>query len=428
MSPTPVTSAAPLSAGRERTLLWLLALTQFTIVVDFMVMMPLGPQIMQAFSIGPAAFAAAVSAYSWCAGISGLLAATYIDRFDRRKMLLAVYALFALSNLVCAMATNYHALLLSRAFAGLTGGVLGSLVLAIIGDVIPPQRRGTAMGVVMTSFSLAAVAGVPLGVVLGAHFGWSSPFFELVLLSAAIWAGAWKVVPSLRAHIRVPAVPLSRTIPELWSLMREPAHLRGYGLTALVMGAHMLIVPFISPTFVGNLGVQPEDISLIYMAGGFATFFSSRTVGRLADRFGTRRIFRAAAVASLLPALFITHLPQLPLWALIVFFPFFLVTANARMIPVQALLTTVPEPHRRGAFMSVNSAVQQIATGTGAWIGGLMLTTSPSGRISGYGINGWVCCACIVFAMWWVGKVRSNAVDAQTPATRAAAADSVIEA
>ncbi|AOB32390.1 MFS transporter [Bordetella sp. H567] len=428
MSTSPTSSAPLLTPGRERTLLWLLALTQFTIVVDFMVMMPLGPQIMQAFTISPAAFAAAVSAYSWCAGISGLLAATYIDRFDRRKMLLAVYALFALSNLVCALATSYHALLLSRAFAGLTGGVLGSLVLAIIGDVIPAQRRGTAMGVVMTSFSLAAVAGVPLGVVLGAHFGWSSPFFELVLLSAVIWAGVWKVVPTLKAHIRVPPVPLSRTLPDLWSLIREPAHLRGYALTALVMGAHMMIVPFISPAFVGNLGVQPEDISLIYMAGGFATFFSSRTVGRLADRFGTRKVFCAAALASVPPVLFITHLPQLPLWALIVFFPFFLVTANSRMIPVQALLTTVPEPHRRGAFMSVNSAVQQIATGTGAWIGGLMLTTSPTGRISGYGINGWLCCAGIVFAMWWSGKVRSHAVDAPPAGGRALASDAAIDA
>ncbi|WPB56459.1 MFS transporter [Xylophilus sp. GOD-11R] len=421
MSPSPLTPAPVLAPGRERALLWLLALTQFTIIVDFMVMMPLGPQIMQAFSIGTGAFAAAVSAYSWCAGVSGLLAATYIDRFDRRRMLLVVYALFAVSNLVCALATNYHALLLSRAFAGLTGGVLGSLVLAIIGDVIPPQRRGAAMGVVMTSFSLAAVAGVPLGVVLGAHYGWSSPFFELVILSAVIWAGAWKVLPSLTAHIQVPPLPLSRTLPELWSLMREPSHLRGFALTAIVMASHMLIVPFISPNFVGNLGVKPENISLIYMAGGFAMFFSSRTVGRLSDRFGARQTFRAAALCSLLPALFMTHLPQLPLWGLILFFPFFMVTANSRMIPVQALLTTVPAPHRRGAFMSVNSAVQQIATGTGAWIGGLLLTTTPDGRIHGYGTNGWLCCACVLLAMWWVGKVQAYG----QPAGSAAAARTV---
>ena len=328
-SPLP-TPAAPalLTPARERALLWLLALTQFTIIVDFMVMMPLGPQIMKSFSIGPGAFAAAVSAYSWCAGISGLLAATYIDRFDRRKMLLVVYALFALSNLVCAMATNYHALLLSRAFAGLTGGVLGSLVLAIIADVIPPQRRGAAMGLVMTSFSLAAIAGVPIGVVLGAHYGWSSPFFELVVLSAVIWVAAWKIIPSLTAHIPVPPVPLSRTLPELWSLVSEPAHLRGFGLTALVMGAHMLIVPFISPMFVGNLGVVPENISLIYLAGGCAMFFTSRWVGGLSDRYGKRRVFRVAALFSLLPALAMTHLPPLPLWGLILFFPFFMVSAN----------------------------------------------------------------------------------------------------
>lgn len=406
MSSSPLASPT-LAPGREKALLWLLALTQFTIVVDFMVMMPLGPQIMQAFSIGPAAFAAAVSAYSWCAGVSGLLAATYIDRFDRRRMLLVVYALFTLSNLVCALATNYHALLLSRAFAGLTGGVLGSLVLAIIGDVIPAQRRGAAMGLVMTSFSLAAIAGVPLGIVLGAHLGWSSVFFELVVLSAAILVGASKVLPSLTAHILVPPVPLSRTLPDLWALIRQPSHLRGFALTAMVMGAHMLIVPFISPNFVGNLGIEPENISLIYLAGGCATFFTSRAVGRLADRFGKRRVFRAAALASLLPVLFMTHLPQLPLWALILFFPFFMVTTNARMIPMQALLTTVPEPHRRGAFMSVNSAVLQIATGTGAWVGGLMLTTSPSGHISGYGVNGWVSVAIVCLAMWWVAKVQA---------------------
>ena len=420
MSSSPV--AAPLLApGRERALLWLLALTQFTIIVDFMVMMPLGPQIMQAFSIGPASFAAAVSAYSWCAGVSGLLAATYIDRFDRRRMLLVVYALFALSNLVCAMATNYHALLLSRAFAGLTGGVLGSLVLAIIADVVPPQRRGAAMGLVMTSFSLAAIAGVPLGVVLGAHFGWSSPFFELVVLSAVIWVAAWKIVPALTAHIVVPPIPLSRTLPELWSLVSAPAHLRGFGLTATVMAAQMLIVPFISPTFVGNLGVAPENISLVYLAGGCAMFFTSRAVGKLSDRYGKRRVFKIACLCSLPPMLAITHLPQLPLWALVMFFPFFMVSTNSRNIPMQALLTTVPEPHRRGAFMSVNNAVQQIATGTGAYIGGLMLTTSAEGRISGYGANGWLACALVLFAVWWAKKVQSYGdVQATVAAARAA--------
>ena len=166
-----VPPALTLTPARERLVLWLLALIQFTVIMDFMVMMPLAPQLMQAFTITPAAVSGAVSAYAWCAGLSGLLAAMYIDRFDRKQLLLWMFALFTLSNLACAIAPNFHVLVLSRAFAGVTGGVLGAMVMAIIGDLIPAHRRGAATGVVMTSFSLAAVVGVPTGVMLAAHFG-----------------------------------------------------------------------------------------------------------------------------------------------------------------------------------------------------------------------------------------------------------------
>ncbi|WP_198972757.1 MFS transporter [Xylophilus sp. ASV27] len=404
-----MTTPLSLPPGRERALLWLLALTQFTIIMDFMVMMPLGPQIMQAFSVGPSAFATAVSTYSWCAGISGFFAATYVDRFDRKRLLLAVYALFALSNLGCALADSYSTMLLSRAFAGLTGGVLGSMVLSIVGDAIAAERRGAAMGLVMTSFSLAAIAGVPLGVVLGAHFGWSTPFFVLVLFSVLIWLGAQRVMPPMTAHIVHPPVPASQILPQLFALMRQPEHVRAFGLTALVMVAHMMLVPFIAPVLVANHGVQPEQISWIYLSGGAATLFTSRAIGRLADRYGKQRMFRIVALASLLPMMFITHLPMLPLLAIVLLFPCFMVTANGRMIPMQALLTMVPDPSRRGAFMSVNSAVQQVATGTGAWLGGLLLANGADGSIQGFGTNGWVASVLVLLAVCWVGQVRAAA-------------------
>lgn len=397
-----------LPPAREKLLLWLLTLTQLTIVLDFVVMMPLGPQIMRAFSIGPAAFAGAVSAYSWCAGISGLLAATCIDRFDRKRLLLLVYALFALSNLACALSTNYHLMLLSRAFAGLTGGVLGALVLAIVGDVIPGKRRGAAMGLIMTAFSLAAIAGLPLGIVLGAHLGWNTPFFVLALLSAVIWAIGLRVVPSLTAHIVHPPLPLSRTLPDLWQLIRTPAHLRAFGLTAVMMVSQMLVVPFMSPMLVANLGIEPEQIAWIYLAGGCATFFSARAVGRLADRYGKRRIFATMASLSALPILFLTHMPMLPITGLVLFFPILMMAMGGRNIPMQALQTAVPPPARRGAFMSVNSAVQQMFMGTGTWLGGLMLSSGPQGQIVGYGLNGWVSVACILIGVAWVRKVRMN--------------------
>jgi predicted MFS family arabinose efflux permease len=395
-----------LSSARERGLLWLLALTQFTIIMDFMVMMPLGPQIMRAFVIGPALFATAVSAYAWCSGLSSLFAATYIDRFDRRTLLLTVYALFALSNLGCAAAPTFHWLLIARAFAGLTGGILGSIVLTIVSDVIPPARRGAATGTVMTSFSLAAIAGVPAGIMLGAKFGWSSPFYLLVGLSFLIWsAGVW-LVPSIKMHLAKQSVPLSQVLPNLFALLREPRHIRAYALTFCMMISHMLVIPFISPILVANYGIIPKQIAWIYMAGGAATFFTSRIVGRMADRYGKHRVFRILVAFSMLPVLFITHLPSLPLLAVVAFFPIFMVAMSGRMIPMQALMTTVPEPERRGAFLSINSAIQSLGTGCGAWFGGLLLSTSVDGQIVGFGHNGWIAVGLAVVTLIWVGKVR----------------------
>lgn len=403
-------TAPLLSAGRERALLWLLALIQFTVIMDFMVMMPLAPQLMHAFGIGPAAVSGAVSAYAWCAGLSGLLAMTYIDRFDRKKLLLVMFCLFTLSNLACAMAPNFHVLVLSRAFAGLTGGVLGAIIMAVIGDVIPAERRGAATGIVMTSFSLAAVAGVPLGVILAARFGWASPFYLLVLFSLLIWAGAARVLPELNSHRLAVPTPLAQVWPNLLGLFRERRHLNAFLLSLVNMTAGMLVIPFISPVLVGNLGVDAADITWIYLAGGAATLITARRVGAWSDRAGKHRVYRWLALLSILPMLFVTHLPQLPLLALIVFFPFFMTSVSGRTIPLQALLTTIPEPSRRGAFLSANSAVQQLGSGLGAWLGGLTLHIDGAGRITGYGINGWLAAGLTVFAVLWVGRVQAAAV------------------
>lgn len=400
------TTPGLLTPKRERALLWLLAATQFTLIMDFMVMMPLGPQIMSAFAISPAAFATAVSAYSWCAGLSGLFAATYVDRFDRRRLLLVMFTLFTLSNLACALAPNFHTLLLSRAFAGLTGGVMFSIIMAVVGDVIPVARRGAATGIVMTSFSLAAVAGVPVGVVLGAQYGWQSPFYLLVGVSGLIWIGISRMVPSLRSHLAKTPPPLSRALPDLFALIFKPAHLRAFLLSVTVMAASMLIIPFISPVLVANYGVAPQEIAWIYFAGGMATLFTARLIGRLSDRLGKHRVFRWIALGSMAPLMFMTHMPHMPLLAIIAFFPTFIVLMSGRNIPLQALMTTVPEPARRGAFLSVNAAMQSLGTGLGAWAGGMFLDTAADGRITGYGTNGWVAVGLTIFAVAWVAQVR----------------------
>jgi DHA1 family inner membrane transport protein len=405
-----------LAPQRERALLWLLALTQFTIIMDFMIMMPLGPQIMTAFAIGPAAFATAVSAYSWCAGLSGLFAATYIDRFDRKKLLLFVYVLFALSNLACALAQSFLMLQVARAFAGLTGGVLGSIVMAVLSDVIPQSRRGSATGIVMTSFSLAAVFGVPVGILLGAHFGWESPFFLLAALSALIWIAALRLVPTLTGHLRKQAPPLAQVLPELFALVRNPPYVRAFVLTAMVTSASMLVVPFIAPVLVANHGVLPAQLSWMYMAGGVATFFTARIIGRWSDRFGAARVFRVIALYSICPLMFVTHLPALPLMAMIVLFPLLMIAMSGRFIPLQALVSTVPRPAERGAFLSVNSALQSLGTGLGAWVGGMLLSADPGGQILGYGTNGWVAAAMTVISIVWIGRVGTSTSGNRAPA------------
>jgi DHA1 family inner membrane transport protein len=405
-----------LSPNHERRLLWLLALTQFTVIMDFMVMMPLGPQVMAHFVISPAAFAGAVSAYSWCAGLSGLFAATYVDRFDRRKLLLTVYGLFAVSNLICAFAPTFYMLLVARAFAGLSGGVLSAVILTIVSDVIPIARRGAATGIVMTAVSLAAIGGVPAGVLLGAHLGWAAPFALLTVLSVLIWASGAKLVPSITAHLALAQPPLSQILPRLWRLLLLPRHLNAFALMFILMTSHMLVVPFMAPLLVANHGVEPAQLSWLYMGGGAAMFFTARLSGRLADRYGKRRMFCVFTLASILPVLFITHLPNIPYIGLLAFFPLFMVAMNARMVPMQALFTTVPELAYRGAFLSANGAIQSLGMGCGAWVGGLLLTTTPSGALQGFGANGWLATALALLAVVWVGRVKASA-DQETDTT-----------
>lgn len=404
----PALVSSTLNPARERLVLWLLALTQFTVIMDFMVMMPLAPQLMAAFSITPAAVSGAVSAYAWCAGASGLLAALYIDRYDRKRLLLWMFALFTLSNLACAVAPTFEVLIASRAFAGVTGGVLGAIIMAIIGDLIPAERRGAATGVVMTSFSMAAVAGVPTGVMLAAHFGWASPFYLLVVLSVVIWAIAARVLPAIDGHL-VHRVPLKAVLPNLINLYRVPNHLTAFLLSFVNMTTGMLVIPFISPVLVSNLGIAPAEVTYVYLAGGIATLFTARRIGRWSDRVGAHQVYRYLALASVVPMMFVTHMPAMPLFAIILFFPFFMTVVSGRTIPLQALMTTVPEPARRGGFLSANSAIQSIGTGTGAMLGGMALHTDAAGHIVGYGLNGWLAAGLTVVSVLWVGKVRRAA-------------------
>lgn len=401
--------SSALSPSRERWLLWALAAVQFSHIVDFMVMMPLGPQFIAMFRISDARFGLLVSSYSIAAGLVGLIASIYIDRFDRRRLLLMVYAGFTLATVACALSPDFNTFLLARIMAGAFGGILGSLVQTIVGDVVPFERRGQAMGIVMSAFAVATVMGVPAALWVGTHWGWHWPFLSVAILSTLCWAVVWHVVPPLRDHLKGQASgPVSG---QAWQRMREvlthPAHVRAYILTAAMLMGSFAIIPYITIFTTTNVGLATEDVPFVYFAGGVATFFTSRLWGRLADRYGKENIFRLLALLSALPMLILTHLGVTPIWLLLIVTTAFFVLVSGRMVPAMALLTQTSEPSLRGGFMSVNSACQSTAMGLAAWIGGLLIERAPDGLIVGYGRSGWLAVASSLFLAWWVGRLGS---------------------
>jgi predicted MFS family arabinose efflux permease len=373
-----------LSPRRELWLLITLAGIQFTNILDFMIMMPLGPALTALFQISDAQFGLLVSAYTLAAGVSGLAASTYIDRFDRKRLLLVLYGLFALSTLACGLAPTYGSLMVARIAAGIFGGVLSALSQTIVGDVIPYERRGRAMGVVMTSFSVSTVAGVPLGLFLAAHFGWHLPFILIAVLSALFMVFAQVSMPTLKDHVAAQVHTSS------WSRIRDVIvdrnHQRAFVFSALLMFAGFTVIPYITIYMQTNVGMRADQIPYIYLCGGVATLLTARLVGRTADSWGKYKTFRVMAAVVVVPMLAITQLGAVHLeWVFLVSTLFF-VCMSGRMIPGMAMLTSAANPALRGTFMTLNSAVQSGAMGLAALVGGHIISRDSAGLVQNYGL------------------------------------------
>ncbi|MBI3382362.1 MAG: MFS transporter [Aquabacterium sp.] len=389
---------------RERLLLWSLAAINFTHIVDFMVMMPLGPQLTKLFHVSDAEFGLLVSAYSLAAGLSGLLVSMVIDRFERKRALLLVYAGFAVATLACGLAPSYGALLAARVAAGVFGGVLGALVQTIVGDAVPFERRGQAMGLVMSAFSMSTVAGVPLSLWMASRWGWHMPFFAITAASLVVLVAAWRSVPLLRGHMT--GVSAQPPITQLKRVLAEPNHWRAFALSMLMLSGSFSIIPYITIYTTSNVGLSQEQVPYVYFAGGVATLFTARLWGRLTDRWGKVLMFRVISVLAVLPMLALTHLPVVALPVLLLVTTAFFVFVSGRMVPGMALLTAAPEPSVRGSFMSVNGALQSAAMGVSAWVGGLMISRTPEGLVQGYGRAGWLALVTTLIMVWWVGRLR----------------------
>lgn len=381
-----------LKPGRERALLLTLAGIQFTHVVDFMIMMPLGPQLTALFQITDAQFGLLVSAYTFAAGVSGLLAASFVDRFERKRLLLTIYTWFALTTLGCALAPTYGMLMLARIAAGMFGGILSAMTQTVIGDVIPFARRGRATGLVMTSFSLATVMGVPSGLFLANQAGWHSSFIAIAVVCAVVGLAAFFSLPRLDKHVA--QARGQNMLFAIRGVLADANHRRALAMSCAMMFAAFTVVPYITLYMQANKVLLASEIPLIYLSGGVVTLLTARWVGILTDRVGKRLMFQRMLLLSMLPLTVTTLMQTAPLALVLLVSSSLFFCMNARMIPGMALLTSAAQPQFRGTFMSLNGAVQSVSMGLATWLGGLLIQRNAQGQVTHY----WLCAVAAVVA------------------------------
>ena len=391
-----------LSPKRELWVLLTLAGIQFTHIVDFMVMMPLGPQFTQLFNISDAKFGLLVSAYTFSAGASGLLASFYVDRFSRKKLLLTLYVLFAVATMACGLAQTYDTLMLARIAAGAFGGVLAALAQTIVADVIPFERRGRAMGIVMSSFALASVAGVPIGLFLAAQFNWHTPFFAIAGVCVLLAIGAFITLPPLADHLKHQrATPVA----SIMEVLRDANHQKAFAFTALMMIAAFTVIPYITIYTTINGGLTMQQVPYVYLLGGAATLFTARWIGKLTDSVGKAKMFKITAVFAMLSIWLVTLSASFGLWGILLVTTTMFIGMNGRMIPGMAVATSAANPKLRGTFMALNSSVQSAAMGLASFVGGLVISRDAQGLVQYFWVNALIGSIATVLGVLLVNKL-----------------------
>ena len=404
----PIDQRPELSRGFSRyqaILVALLALVQFTIIIDFMIMSPLGAIMMPALDISAAQFGVAVSAYAFSAGISGILAAGFADRFDRKRLLLFFYAGFTLGTALCAIAPNYHLLLLGRIVTGLFGGVIGSVVLAIVTDLFTLQLRGRVMGFVQTAFAASQVLGIPAGLFLANQWNWHVAFGALVGLSVIGMAAVMFLMKPVNGHLglkqdRNPFLHLIATVS-------QPRYWMAFSVTTLLATGGYMLMPFSSAFTVHNLGIDITHLPTIYLVSGLFSIVTGPLVGRASDAFGKYPTFVFGSVVSVIMVLIYTHLGHVSLATAILVNVLMFVGIFSRMIPSQALMSAIPDPSQRGSFSAVSASLQQLSGGLGSVLAAAIIAQQPDGSLLQFDRIGYVVVASAIVslvAMYFVQK------------------------
>ena len=365
-----------------------LAFLQFTIVLDFMVLSPLGALVIPTLKITTAQFGLIVSAYAFSAGLSGFLTAGFADRFDRKKLLLFFYCGFLVGTLLCGLASDYHLLLLARMVTGVFAGVVGSISFAIVTDLFPLEMRGRVMGVIQTSFAASSVLGIPLALLLSTRWGWNSPFFMIVAVCAVVGGMIFIYMRPVAEHLK--HHPDRSPLHHLIHTVSNRVYLQGFATTGLLTVGGFMLMPFMSVFIVHNIGLPVGQLPLLYLITGAFSIVSGPLIGRASDALGKFKVFAFGCVVTIVMVVIYTHLHFNPLWVLVVTVVLLQVGIFSRMISASALMSALPKPADRGSYMSISSSLQQVSGGISSIVAGLIVVQTPEGPLLHFDTVGYV--------------------------------------
>jgi predicted MFS family arabinose efflux permease len=367
----------------------ILTFLQFTIILDFMILSPLGVILLKEMSIQPDQFGMVVSAYAVSAGISGLLAAGFADKFDRKKLLLFFYTGFIIGTFFCAIAPSYQFLLAARIFTGLFGGVIGSISFAIVTDLFRMEVRGRVMGFLQTAFASSQVLGIPIGLYLANKWGWHSTFLMIVGISIPVFALILLYMKPVDMHLQLRTQ--RNAFSHLIKTISEARYFRGFTATILLATGGFMLMPFASTFSVNNLGIDVKQLPLLYAVTGIFSIATGPFIGKLSDSIGKYSVFVMGSVISIVIVGIYCNLGITPLWAVMGISVVMFVGVSSRIISSQALLSALPDPQDRGAFMAINSSIQQISGAIATFVAGLIVVQKTSeSPLENYDVLGYI--------------------------------------
>lgn len=384
----PARPAGSSFSSYQKFVMVVLAFLQFTIVLDFMLLAPLGALVIPQLKITTTQFGLIVSAYALSAGASGFLTAGFADRFDRKKLLLFFYAGFLIGTLLCGLASSYYLLLAARMVTGVFAGVVGSVVFAIVTDLFPMEMRGRVMGVLQTAFAASSVLGIPFGLLLSNRWGWNAPFFMTAAVGALVGAAIYGKLRPIAEHLK--HHPDRSPLHHLVHTLSNRSYVLGFLATGMLSVGGFMLMPFTSVFVVNNVGLPIEKLPLVYMITGAISIVTGPLIGRASDAFGKFRVFAFGCAVTIVMVVIYTHLGKVGLAMLVLVMVLLQIGIFSRMISSAALTSALPAPGDRGSYMSISSSLQQAAGGVAAMLAGMIVVQTSAGVLLHFDTLGYI--------------------------------------